>query len=353
MKIVRGDKYFTVDKDARTRRSCGKQPSLNVTFQLPLGKVLRGRLRRGGINLDEGQTTHKELARASSLTGHLATIDLSSASDCIAESAVRLLLPPDWFELLDRTRTHLTEVDGRWVWLEKFSSMGNGFTFELETLVFLVAICGLSDTLVPGENVYVYGDDIIVPTEWAEAVLGALRWWGFSPNQEKTFISGEFRESCGGDYFRGVDVRPYYWKENISEPARLISLANGIRRTFLKEVVIGTPQERQIRKTWFGVLDRIPSHVRACRGPEALGDVVLHDEVSRWDVRVRDSIRYIRGWAPVKYREVYLSRFSNDVQWASLLYGVELSGDARFDDNRYVVPRDGVTGYGRKWIPFS
>ena len=350
---VRGGIFFTVDKTAAIRRSCEKQPAFNVAFQLPIGKWMRGRLSRVGIDLDYGEVTHKALAKQASLDGRSATIDLTSASDCSAESAVRLMLPHDWFELLDRARTRFTQVNGKWVLTEKFSAMGNGFSFELETAMFLVAICALDDSLEPGKNVFVYGDDIIVPSEWSHAVLGALSWWGYLPNKEKTFTSGEFRESCGGDFFRGVDVRPYYWKENISEPARLISLANGLRRTYQKATVTGTPQERSIRKVWFGVLDRIPSHIRTCRGPEDLGDIVICDELSRWDIRVKDSIRYVRTWSPVKYRKVFLERFHVDVQWASLLYGVVLSGNAKDDSSRFIVPRDGVTGYGRRWVPFS
>jgi hypothetical protein len=287
------------------------------------------------------------------VNGKWATIDLSSASDCVAESVVKIQLPPDWFELLDRTRSKFTLVNGKQVLLEKFSSMGNGFTFELETVIFLCIITGLSEDLRPGENVFVYGDDIIVPQEWAGAVLGALRWWGFMPNEAKTFVSGPFRESCGGDFFLGVDVRPYYWKEDISDPSRLISLANGLRRFQEKDYNIPRSQKDRLRKVWFGVLDRIPSHIRVCRGPETLGDIVIHDLESKWDTRVKDSIRYLRCWKPAKYAKVYLAKFHPDVIWASLLYGVETAGNSQNDESRFVVPRDGVRGYSIGWVPFS
>lgn len=352
LSLVRGNKHFTADKDASKRRNCAKEPSLNSAYQLPVGRQIRKRLKsRAKIDLDEGQALHQERARLASIDGEACTIDLSNASDCLASEVVRLLLPPAWFELLDSLRSPLTKVGGKWVLLEKFSSMGNGFTFELETLVFAAIICGLDDSLIAGSNVLVYGDDIIVPTQWSAAVLGALRWFGFEPNLKKTFVNGAFRESCGGDYFLGADVRPYYWKENLDDPHDFISLANGLRRAMSK---IESPEVKgRLLRVWFGLLDRIPSHIRSCRGPEALGDLVIHDIAAKWDTRVRNSIRYVAVWRPAKYRKVLLDRFDHEVAMASLLYGVYLSGPEKVDELRYIVPRDGVLGYKRGWVPFS
>jgi hypothetical protein len=101
------------------------------------------------------------------------------------------------------------------------------------------------------------------------------------------------------------------------------------------------------------VLDSIPSHIRRCRGPEDLGDIVIHDEVRNWDTRTRDSIRSVRVWKPARYRKVFLSRFHSDVTLASFLYGVFLQGDSSNDELRFLVPRDGVIGYACGWVPFS
>lgn len=361
MLITRGNTFFTVPKDFSKRRTCAKEPSLNVTYQLALGRELRNRLLKTGIDLERAQAIHQGLARSASLDGSYATIDLSNASDCIAEGLVKALMPPDWYELLDRCRCKFTKVDGKWHRLEKYSSMGNGFTFELETLIFLVLILTVDPSLRAGENVWVNGDDIIVPTEFGRAVLGCLRMFGLSPNWNKSFLTGPFRESCGGDFFLGKDVRPFYWKKDINEPSRLISLANGFRRAYQK--CQDPDRADRLRRVWFSVLDRIPSHIRRCRGPEDLGDLVIHDEQSRWDARVKDSIRELRVFGPAEYTQVYLDWFHPDVTWAALLYGVKLSGSLRTDvlsrgqltDDRlrFIVPRDGVTGYTTKWVPFS
>lgn len=349
--IVRGNKFFTVPKDYSKRRTCAKEPSLNVAYQLSLGKALRKRLLKGHIDLQRGQTIHQTIARSASVSGEFATIDLSNASDCIAEGLVKALMPHDWYELLDRCRSKFTNVDGKWHRLEKFSSMGNGYTFELETSVFLVLILAIDERLTAGVNVWVYGDDIIVPTWACRAVLGALQMFGLTPNMNKTFITGPFRESCGGDYFLGRDVRPYYWKESPDEPARSISLANGLRRAYQK--CEDQDRKDRLRRVWFRVLDSIPTHIRQCRGPEDLGDLCIHDELKHWDTREKDSIRYIRVWRPAKYRKVFLDRFHPDVAYAALLYGIFLSGNAKDDSTRYLVPRDGVLGYKLGWVPFS
>jgi hypothetical protein len=84
--------------------------------------------------------------------------------------------------------------------------MGNGFTFELESLIFFaIASCSCDAGIVS-----VYGDDIIVPSQYATDVMKNLEMCGFSLNWDKSFIDGPFRESCGGDYFEGFDIRPVY-----------------------------------------------------------------------------------------------------------------------------------------------
>lgn len=350
--IVRGNHFFLVPKDGKTRRSCAKGPSLNVSYQLAVGKVLRKRLRETGIDLDDGQEIHMRDACSASVDGLTASIDLSSASDCVAFNLVKLLLPPDWFDLLNSLREPVTKLphkNGRWWRLEKFSAMGNGFTFELETLVFLALICALSPDLLPGKNVRVYGDDILVPTSHAQSVVSCLKYFGFKTNSDKTFLEGPFRESCGGDYWLGQAVRPYQLKNLPKEPHEWISLANGLSRAYHTCGVT-------TRRAWFKVIDQIPSAARQF-GPKELGDLVIHSEHS-WSTRTRNSIRYVRVWAPAEYRKVFFWGFNYDVQWASALYGVLWSNDVQGNrrlaqDQRYLVPRNGVTGYMPKWVPFS
>jgi hypothetical protein len=342
LEFVRGNRFTSVPKDCEKDRGICIEPSLNVYFQLGYGRYMRQRLKKFRIDLKDGQSIHRQVACAASKDRRFSTIDLSNASDTICRELVTLLLPPKWASALFDLRSSRTEIDGRWYLLEKFSSMGNGFTFELETLVFLSLVLGLSTSdqkLEAGENVWVYGDDIIVPTERARDVIAALSFFGFEVNKRKTFVDGPFKESCGGDYFDGVDVRPFYLKESPNEPQQLISLANGIRQA-------SGPLFPSVRRAWFRILDALPSGIRCLRGPKDLGDLVLHDDESYWIIRWRSSIRYVRVYRPARFRKVSWQNFKPDVILASACYGLPYN-------NGGIIPRDGVTGYKLGWVARS
>lgn len=349
--FVSGNRFTTVPKDATKFRGIAIEPSLNLFYQLGLGREVRRRLLRAGINLRDGQDIHRQVAREASVRGHMSTLDLSNASDTVCRNLVKLLLPTDWYEIFDSLRSPTTEVKGKRVVLEKFSSMGNGFTFELETLIFLAISCAAMESCaIPveiGTNVLVYGDDIIVPTECSSVVISALRFFGMTPNREKSFVEGPFRESCGGDYFNGTDVRPYFLKESPSEPQQFIAMANGIRR--LGNPDVGQLHRRSLtRRSWFRILDALPSRIRRLRGPHGLGDLVIHDEEDRWanTVRWRSSIRWIRVYRPARFQRVGWNHFKPSVVLATALYG---TGDGELG----VTPRDAVLGYKEGWVPFS
>jgi hypothetical protein len=241
--------------------------------------------------------------------------------------------------------------------LEKFSAMGNGYTFELETAIFL-AICNavyVTRGYTPhvSKNVFVFGDDIIVETELAADVIAALRFFGFKPNEKKTFLSGPFRESCGGDYFEGVDVRPYFQKELPSEPQHYIAMANGLRR-MVRENRFASVRGRGIHRAWFRALDALPSDIKRCRGPQSLGDLVIHDEPEFWTTRTRSSVRYLRVYRPATFKQVSWDHFDSEVLLAGACYGIPSNvPQAQAWSGGFVTPRDAVTGYKQGWVKFS
>nr|APG77271.1 hypothetical protein [Wenling levi-like virus 4] len=205
-------KLSFVPKTAKTNRAIAVEPSLNTMFQLGIHDYLTTRLKRFGIDLSD-QTLNQRLAREGSLTGELATLDLSSASDTISDGLVSSLLPIDWYTFLSTYRTGTVEYKGEQFKLQKFSSMGNGFTFALETLIFFALAKACTES---GETVSVYGDDIIIPSHRYALLTKVLRAAGFLPNEKKSFASGPFRESCGKDYYKGIDIRPVFVKNRIS-----------------------------------------------------------------------------------------------------------------------------------------
>lgn len=372
--VVDYDQFLTVPKTAITDRGICIGPSGNTWLQLGVGNHIRHRLlTRAGIDLDYGQEKHRRLAQKASLDDSLATIDLSSASDTVATECVRLLFPEDWYELLDdlrlkRTRGLNTSGSSKSLTLvEKFSAMGNGFTFELETLIFKC----IADTVASamGCSVYdvsVYGDDIIVPKVMAVTLVSALKFFGFTTNAKKTYLEGSFRESCGGDYFLGEPVRAYFVKELPNEPADWIALANGIRSIWKNRPKTGTRSylesnrrfgRSMFYRAWSMVLSSIPVAVRRLRGPEELGDLCIHDDESRWLVKSSNSIRKVRVW---KRRDVRIS-LEPESYWGHkphIVFAMALlsGGDREIINGAHrmsYTPRGARYSYKIGWVCFS
>lgn len=228
--ITESDRFTTVEKKWNSRRSISIQPTMNLFLQKGVGSMIRRRLKRSGINLDS-QLRNQELAQLAYKTG-LATIDLANASNSVSTELVRLLLPSDWFEVLDNLRTHYTDIDGEMIKLEMFSSMGNGFTFELESLIFFALSWAVIRSEANDEKsaIAVYGDDIIVASQHAGRLIDVLSYCGFETNVDKTFVSGPFYESCGKHFFQGFDVSPIYQKKLPNDVYETIRLHNRIFR---------------------------------------------------------------------------------------------------------------------------
>lgn len=210
-----------VAKNAKTYRGIVTEPPLNGVYQLALGDYIAKRLAKFGVDLTD-QSLNRRLAKEGSLTGALATLDLSSASDTVAIELVHHLLPVDWALALSAGRSSSVVYKGNRIYLEKFSSMGNGYTFALESLIFWALARSCCEA---NETVSVYGDDIIAPTHRVGLLTKILTSCGFILNKEKSYSSGPFRESCGADYYRGIDIRPFYQQDWIS-PADLFKLHN-------------------------------------------------------------------------------------------------------------------------------
>lgn len=232
--VVPGKVIF-VPKNAKTDRTIVVEPLLNSFYQKGVGTYFKKVLSRSGVDLTD-QTKNQRMAARGSIDGSLATIDLSMASDCMASELVWSLFPMRWAELLSSLRTsevlvppavsRLVDVDaglvtkpiGGVLRLEKFSSMGNGYTFELESMIFYALAYSVCRTLgLRQKDISIYGDDIIVPVPAVPLLRKVLEHCGFAFNTAKSFASGPFRESCGADYLNGFDIRPFYQKTPVSE----------------------------------------------------------------------------------------------------------------------------------------
>lgn len=255
VRLVPGNILFTVPKTTEIDRCACKEPDLNMYLQKGIGSFIRSRLRRFGIDLND-QSRNKDLARRGSVSRDLATLDLSSASDSISKYLVFTLLPPLWYTLLNACRSPVTIIDGEEHENEMFSSMGNGFTFELESLIFYAIARAVAYFQGVSGIISVYGDDIICPAEIAEDLVFVLSFLGFETNVSKSFWSGDFRESCGGHYIDGCDVTPFYVRKPITKLIDLIHLANSIRQwAGLDSLRILDPEVEQL---WWHFANMVP-----------------------------------------------------------------------------------------------
>jgi hypothetical protein len=284
-----------VPKNAKTHRVIAKEPHVNSYLQKGLGGLIRKRLRDvAGVDLND-QTRNQRLARHGSLTGELATIDLSGASDTISSELVKFLIPDRWFKLLDATRSKQGLFEGSWIHYEKFSSMGNAYTFELESLIFWALCKATLHVLGQGQTLSVYGDDLIVPSSTFGLVVTVLEYAGFSTNDKKSFSSGPFRESCGQDYFQGVGVRPIFQKEEISNVESLYRSANSLRR-YAHRRNNNYGCDSRFAKAWKQIVSYVPKPARIFI-PDGFGDVGI---IGSWDeaapIRPRGKTQGWEGW---------------------------------------------------------
>lgn len=266
----KGNEVVTVPKNSKTDRVIAIEPGLNLWFQKGIGTMIRRRLLRVGVNLNS-QTLNQRLAQESSRTGHLATVDFSSASDSISYELVREIIPPRWFSLLDVVRSPVGTLDKTEIKWNKFSSMGNGFTFELESLIFFAAAHAVCEYLNESvKEVSVFGDDVIIPSTCFELFRSFCDFLGFRVNTEKSFSSGVFRESCGSHYYAGVDCKPIFLKEILTNAQSLYKLANNVRMlAHRRNSHYGC--DASFQRSWQRLFLRVPKALRF-RIPVGFGD---------------------------------------------------------------------------------
>lgn len=217
------NRVVQVSKSYKINRTIACEQDGSLPFQLAFDVYGKRRLRRFGINLSD-QTWNQLLAYLSSKHGYLATIDMEAASDTVAFNTVAWLLPNAWFQYLNAHRaiSYKRDAGGSGIYA-KFSSMGNGATFVLETLIF-ASLC----YAVGSKDFSVYGDDIIIESELVPEFLKLARFFGFRINLDKSHIEGPFRESCGVNYYQGVDITPFYMRRNPTSKADQSHLVNGL-----------------------------------------------------------------------------------------------------------------------------
>lgn len=244
----------TQPKDASIDRAIATEPLLNAMAQRGCCEMLAPYLRKWGITLDD-QKGNAKLARTASERGFssdgFSTIDLSSASDTVLTPVVKHLMPEGWYDALDACRTGSWEIKDDDYGSESFqshmfSSMGNGFTFPLQCLLYASLVrATIRLTACDDRRWQVYGDDMIVPTSATALLMEVLRFIGCSVNREKSYVVGYFRESCGSDWLNGYHVRPVYLKESLALRTARHSLFNRLQAVDQAHPLLGTLLESE------------------------------------------------------------------------------------------------------------
>lgn len=222
---------LAVPKTITGPRLIAKEPVDNVFAQFSLMGALYDRVDRCWISRSinyRDQQPSRDGALLGSLTSDFSTIDLKSASDRVSLWLVERIFRKnqDLLWKMRSCRTGLIDltIDKKLDTLyrmKKFTTQGSALTFPIQSLVFL-AICiaagCISEGLEPnGRNIEklakgtrIFGDDIIVPKDWFDITVSLLSKLHLRVNANKTHSSGFFRESCGMDAYKGVDVTPPY-----------------------------------------------------------------------------------------------------------------------------------------------
>jgi len=248
-------RMISVQKTLSGPRLIAAEPTEHMWCQQNLWHYFRTRVQNTWIAKFvrfTDQTRNQKLCKRASCTGTLATLDLSSASDRVSCHFVGQLFRSNLglLEALRSTRTRFITQDlahdvPPLMTLKKFSTMGNACTFPVESLGFLAVILAsiavvrkmpvtVENLCSLEEEVAVFGDDLVVPIDCRELCCEGLEVLDFKVNTRKSFWNGNFRESCGVDAYRGVDITPVYWRSiTTSEPESIVSAVE-VRNSFYK-----------------------------------------------------------------------------------------------------------------------
>lgn len=221
-------KLIAVRKDSRGPRLICVHPSESIWIQKGLERLLVSGISRyrgskgtwpcGHVHFDD-QTVNANLAAYSSQSRYYATIDLKEASDRISDVLIQALFGRSYkyFGCCRAQKLVCPELDRSGIPyddnIHAYAPMGNATTFPVQSIVFW-AICVSTLEVLGGYNpsdIYVFGDDLVVPSDAVERIIFSLESFGLCVNKEKSFWRGAFRESCGTDAFHGVNVTPLRW----------------------------------------------------------------------------------------------------------------------------------------------
>lgn len=312
-------RLVTVAKDSRARRTITVEPLMNQFVQQGLNQRLREDIEKCPILsqcLDlTDQSENNKLAQVGSMHDTYATIDLKSASDLLSRKLVEVVFShwPDFCQAMMECRSPFVQHNGCVRRISKYAGMGNATTFPVQSIVFaLVSINAILDSdgqrlsyrnvKRAARRIRIFGDDIIIESQYARQVCSGLESAGLIVNRSKSFLNGNFKESCGTDFYRGVLVTPGYlrylpdhYKVEPRAVASGVALANLFR---MRGYYAASDRLRQWVESYFGrklpyvsyipFLSKGKDYVQDTDSPVALGWTDRRGRVSheKWDSRL-------------------------------------------------------------------
>jgi hypothetical protein len=379
-----------VPKDSRGPRVISCEPAELMYIQQGLMKKLykvleSSSVTAGQINFSD-QTINRAKALEGSVTNQLATIDLADASDRVSLELIKRIFPPQWVRALEACRSEETILpDGRIVKLNKFAPMGSSCCFPVEALVFwasVVASIRISLNCSPRtfnlhtkevfdytserkgwwdpekSDVYVYGDDIIVPSLFYEEAIDGLQRVGLTVNLSKSFADGPFRESCGGDFYRGVDVTPVRVRKFIRHQGSGLATNADLANEFVAKFGLGNSlnlidiieetQEYPFPRTL------MPRPVALVAAPCASNDVFFRRRwnkyLQRWEHRVLALTSSSSEEHPPNWGELLRKELSRDVAVSGKYTHPLAIMDSVLDPGYYTEPHSVCTKWVWTWL---
>jgi len=337
-----------VPKDSRGPRVISCEPAEMMFIQQGIMRKLYKTiethpLTSGQINFSD-QTVNRKLACAGSKGLNVATLDLADASDRVSLELVRRVFPPRWVKALEACRSEETILpNGEVVKLNKFAPMGSSCCFPVEALCFWACAQATQQLPIPGiglgtvagrelafrkadGDVHVYGDDIVCVSSSYERITRGLEIVGLKVNANKSYRQGPFRESCGGDFHRGVDVTPIRVRKVFAESrTSIVTNADLINLCIDKFGYTGARDLISVIETSQGYIYprtelSLPATVRCCfrASNEAFFRRRFNKDLQRFEYRVLTCIseskrRQLPNWEELFRKQLGKSAFSNDV----------------------------------------
>lgn len=346
--------YTSVPKNAEINRPIEKQTDLNIYAQKALGSIIRKRMfgrycgaGRPALDLNSQENNRLFALLGSGADPSICTVDLSSASDLISVNLVKYLVEDNrWLQALYLTRVGQVQLDGgNIIHLQKFSAMGNGYTWELQSAIFYSMIRACNEYLGFDDHICsIFGDDIICHKDVYPTLAYLLRASGLKVNHDKSFVSGWFRESCGKHFYKGVDVTPPYLRKPLQTNEDIVVFHN---RIFEWSTRLGYKDIR-LKPLMEFLSTSLSCKLLYC--PPKYGDCALH--ACRYDLapktywlRKYDGIFYTKVW------KIYTSTLTWNhktalIKWLHGYRSLELSAyDIPFGIRRARVGRLSLTGW--------